>query len=222
MDITNNWEWGSHQPLVNLALYTFRPELVVELGIGLYSTPLFLKYNPTALICIENNKEWLEYTKTQLLFRPEYELRYHELSPEVTLFTRARVLEAKNRVAHFEYYLTVRDEINQTSYTPRLLFVDNFTCLRALAVNVLNSAFDIILYHDSQLEGIAMYNYNFEHLSSEFNFYTFHCSFSWTTCLVRKTLIYDEEKLFRDIQPFSEEFCAIYKRNIHELVLLKG
>ena len=42
-DISSDYAWSSHQPVIRMALKVFKPKFILELGIGRYSTPIFLK-----------------------------------------------------------------------------------------------------------------------------------------------------------------------------------
>ena len=72
MYITQGFEWATHQPLIRAVLALYDPKFVLELGAGMYSTPLFIGRE---FMCIENDIEWVNYIKETL----GVEVIYHNL-----------------------------------------------------------------------------------------------------------------------------------------------
>ena len=209
MNIKKEWEWATHRPLIQLMLQEYQPELVVELGVGINSTPLFLDYPYKELLCIDNNKEWVELMQDQYAFEGTASILFHDLGDDtIYMGTKVHEISDEQKVKNFEYYVALREQIKERVLYPKLLFVDNYTSLRALAINTLGHLFDIIIYHDCQYVGISWYNYKFqEYLQKDFNFLLLTSSSSWSGCFIRKTLDYDIEVLRDHIQPFVAEFC---------------
>jgi len=48
MKIVEDYGWSTHRPLIQAILDAFSPQFVLELGMGVYSTPIFMDYKPEA------------------------------------------------------------------------------------------------------------------------------------------------------------------------------
>jgi len=154
------FKWSSHQPLINAGIKILNPELIVELGIGYYSTPLLNSSNAGKIIHIENEKEWLEIVQKEDIFSQKNDFRHHFLGEQINKSTSQSVISEDQKESIVEYYKSLKNEILNLNYTKRMLFVDHFTCARALSINTLYSVFDIIIYHDAEYPEI--YNYVFD------------------------------------------------------------
>lgn len=213
MYIETHWEWKTHQPLIQLMMTSFKPQLVVELGMGFNSTSLFLSYQPQEYIGIDNDKAWLELVQSKFTFKPEYKVLLHDLGdPLIVNTTSINVISNEQRFRNFLYYQKLRQGIEKGSTYPRLLFVDNFACLRSQSIKVLHEAFDIILYHDCQPDGVKQYGYYFQDIiDSGFEFYILKSPISWTGCLLRPELDFTQTELKGNIHRFIRIFELINK-----------
>ena len=54
MNIATGYEWATHQSVIRAAMEVYKPQYILELGPGVYSTPVFLEYN-LLYDCIEND-----------------------------------------------------------------------------------------------------------------------------------------------------------------------
>lgn len=215
MNKVKNWEWASHQPMINGVLEEFKPKYILELGIGDYSTPLFYNYKPIEMLSIENDREWLgSYSQ----FNTSYPIILHELDKEIKLGTHPCDLSEKQKSKHREYYLDIADFVKNISLYPKLLFVDQFTCLRAESINTLYPYFDIIIYHDCQPAGIDWYEYYFDtELLDTYKHYTLKTPIVWTGCFVAKHLA--DNNLATTILPYINTFCVNYTLNANKVFL---
>lgn len=206
MNIENNWDWKTHQPLIHLMMGSFEPKLVVELGMGFNSTPVFLSYNPERYIGVENDFAWIDYMTSKYSFKSEYKVIHHDLKdPSIVCYTQK--VNLPERLQDTLYYKSLADQFIKEAGKPRLLFVDQFTCLRSISIKTLYKDFDIIIYHDCQQEGIDMYDYHFQDIiDSGFEFYILKSPISWTGCLIRPELGYTQTELKGNIHRYIHIF----------------
>lgn len=205
MKINNNYEWSTHQPLLSGLLDTFKPNYILELGIGIYSTPIFVKYKPEELLCIDNDEEWLNKMLEE--FKGGCNILLHKLDDNLGFHSFPRDLSVENKNHIVEYYGELSETIKEKSLYPKMLFVDNFTCCRTLAINTLCGVFDVIAYHDCQPAGIIWYGYNFVvELKNMFNYYILKTPISWTGAFIRQGL--DQSRLSSTIIPYISKYCT--------------
>lgn len=186
MEFYEGYESSTHQPLLRAALDAYNPKFVLELGIGDYSTP-FLSEVP--YLGIENNLEWIGrikkgFSKLGIIHHPvDFQIgtRFVELSEDVKQGLRI-------------YY----NNIYIPRQRPNLLFVDNWTACRAIAINTLRKKFDLIIFHDCQPEGLIMYSYDLVQTTG-FKMMFLKSPTSWTA------LMYKEAKEL-NIQKYIDEY----------------
>ena len=138
MNIRQDWQVESYRPAVLAALEIYQPALIMELGVGLYSTPLF---PDKGYIGIESDPEWFG----EIIRRfPKKHFILHDL-PELQHLTRLYELTEAQKKEIFDYYNDL--------FIPKrksLLFVDNYSCCRSIAINALRDKFDVVIFHDCQ------------------------------------------------------------------------
>jgi hypothetical protein len=200
MIIQDTWDWKTHQPIVELMLSEFHPELILELGMGFNSTPLFIEYNPKELICIENDKDWLKTMLATFKFKENHKVIFHDTPDE----SRASI---NNHINNFNYYVELRDEIVCKEKSIKLLFVDNYACLRLLAITILGDSFDIIIHHDSQPGGSVSYSEYFKNFRETYDCYLLKTSKNWTSCLISKQLEYNQNQICEKLALIISKFC---------------
>lgn len=207
--ISNNYAYSTHQPLLTLLSEVFKPPFVLELGMGYYSTTLIQKM-PCEKMHIENDKAWISEmnVKGNVMHHeitvPNQDIPVHDISP--------------GQKADIEkYYTALRKEIKSNKYN--LLFVDNYSCCRAIAINTLYPEFDLIVYHDCEPQAIYRNNYYFDlGLINDFDHYTLITPRTWAGCFIRKSINDNNDQLFERIKPIIAE----YKRyNSPEWMFLK-
>jgi hypothetical protein len=174
MNIENFYEWSTHQPLIRATMELYKPVFVLELGLGVHSTPIFLEYGPE-LLSIENDKEWLDHIKEKY---PNINTLFHSLG-ELKLGTHLYEVSEKQKLEITNYYIGLKF----SELKPNLLFVDQYTACRTLSINTLKEKFDFIIYHDCQPAGISWYSYNLINKNG-FNSYYLKTPTSWTALMV--------------------------------------
>ncbi len=219
MNIDNDYAWSTHAPLLKALIKIVSPDTIVELGLGMHSTPIFLKSEAKKIFFIENDKEWLEHSKKDFVFDHRCEVHYHDLGENILLGTKRRELTQDQQKSIQEYYQQLQEKIKGSGL--KLLFVDNFACARAIAINTLTHSFDIVVYHDCQPKGVKWYEYYFEKpIYERFNNYVLKTPTAWTGCFINKNLNI-EELLFNDIKSFNNEYCIEHGLEKTSLELVK-
>lgn len=139
MRVVPNWHIESYRPLLLTVLQAYNPRYVLELGIGLFSTPILKGYNYRG---IENDPQWI--FKIKNLYKG-INITYHDLEG-ISHVTQKISVSQKRLDGIMEYYRDLRiPDIH-----PNLLFVDNYSCCRSLAINALKDRFDLVIYHDCE------------------------------------------------------------------------
>lgn len=179
MNIASGYEWATHQPMIKAVMELYKPAFVLELGSGVYSTPLFLEYG-VEFMTIENNKDWIEKIKEEFPIEPIL----HELK-DIDEGTNYSDLTTKQRKGIFNYYRN----IVIPDLRPNLLFVDNLCACRLLSIEALSDRFDLVIYHDS--ESLVVNNFC-EVDTRGFKTYTLETSGPHTTFMVREDKGFDE------------------------------
>ena len=209
MEIDNDYAWSTSKPLLASLVEVAEPAFILELGMGMHSTPLFINSGCDDIIFIDSDKEWLEYIKSNNVFSSGHEILFHDLGhPKMkSVFfkqlTRDQKLEIKN------YYKELSNRIANNINTPKMLFVDNATCCRTLAINTLYKEFDVIIYHDCEPKGIIWYEYYFEkNLKKEYKNYVLKTPKSWTGCFINCKLdicMSLEDNIKKHVLTYSKE-----------------
>lgn len=137
----NRLTWGSHIDLNNALMDTFDVKGVVELGVGLYSTPIFRRCPRT--LSIECDLGWYNKIVKDLSSTDNHKIIYHDIGG-LPIQTKRWDVPKERREKNTQLY---RD-LDVTDYN--FLFVDNHASLRRDALDILHHKFDIIVYHDCQ------------------------------------------------------------------------
>jgi len=196
----------------------FKPKLVLELGMGLYSTPLFVSYNPEELICIDNDENW--FNEMKIKFNDKCKTLLHKLDSNISIETFPYQLTDEQKKDIIEYYMKLATVIQNKNVLPKLLFVDNFNCCRTLAINTLYNNFDIMIYHDCEPKGVSWYEYYFvENIKIEFNHYILRTPANWTGCFIRNNI--KQDRINEIIIPYIKQFCNENKLQTKQVYLEK-
>lgn len=173
-----DYAWSTHQPLIKAVLKAYDPQFILELGIGYFSTPLFRKHECEKMF-IENEKAWIDKTGIDAI--------WHEL-PVKSQDVPVHDVSAEVKRAIFNYYQDLKEKLLLKPH-PSLLFVDNYSCCRAIAINNLFPVFDIILYHDSEPQSIGRNDYYFvDKIEKDFDHFNLETPKTWTSAFVSKRL----------------------------------
>jgi len=186
MKIKKHWPWSTSKPLLSSLIEVAEPKFILELGIGLNSTPIFLNSNCKDIMFIDNNQRWINHVKRKNTFKSYHKTIFHDLGSEVGIGALPKQLTKVKKTEIKDYYNKLLDDISILNKFPRLMFVDHFSCCRALAINTLYKGFDIIAYHDCELRGVRLYEYYFEEdLETNYSHYTLRTPKSWTGCFIK-------------------------------------
>jgi hypothetical protein len=220
MDIQTTWWWSSHGPLLNAAVEVFRPNFILELGCGKFSTPILASAGVQTW-CIDNDPDWLQMVKSTMPSDSKVEFFFHDLGPEVKIGTKPFELSPSKREELIHYYEELGRKIPQV---PRsLVFVDQFTAARTFSINALLGKMDVILFHDCEPAGIPWYEYYFDENKTEsYELYTFKTPVVWTGLFVRKSLDFDGFDLCRLCKFHSDKYAKENGLDPAELFLQRG
>lgn len=194
MKIDNSYGWSTNKPLIASLLEITSPKFIVELGIGMHSTPLFINSGCEDIIFIDSDKGWLDYIRLNNVFGPRHQTLFHDLGPTKLKGVFLKHLTTDQRLGIVSYYEDLSEIVADNSGFPKMLFVDNVTCCRTLAINTLYKEFDIIIYHDCEPKGILWYEYYFnKELIHNFDNYILKTPKTWTGCFINPKLNIEEE-----------------------------
>lgn len=194
MFIEKDYAVSTHQPLIRLLAETYKPDFIMELGIGIYSTPVILEY-PGKKLFVESSSEWILYMKH---ITKEEEVILHDV--ENKYMGCAVPDDLKKELT--EYYQKLSERVPKTGI--RMLFVDNYSCCRTIAINTLQDYFDLIVYHDCEPEGAKVNGYKFN-LKNHKNF-ILQTPKTWAGCFIHKNL--NSENLQEKIIPFLNKYLT--------------
>lgn len=192
-----NIAYSTHQPLIKVMLKLLNPEFIMELGIGWYSTPIFQKCECEKMF-IENDRSWIK----------EMELSDNVVVHEITVPNQdipVYNITPEQKQSIIDYYAGLVKTIDPNRRN--LLFVDNYSCCRTIAMNTLHPVFDVIIYHDCEPQSRHRNNYYFnEGLKEDFDHYYLETKKTWGGCFVRKTLNITPEEITKEIKPFIKNY----------------
>jgi hypothetical protein len=220
MDIQTSWWWSSHAPLLQAAVDVFRPDFILELGSGQFSTPIFAA-SDARVWSIDNDQEWLQKAKESLSADSRVEFIFHDLGPEVLIGTKPYELSESKRNELIRYYEDLSDRVPDSRC--KFAFVDQFTAARTFSINALLGKFDVIIYHDCEPAGIPWYEYYFDQVKcQEYELYTFKTPVVWTGLFVRKSLNFDGFELCRLCKLHADRYAKVHGLDPTELFLQRG
>jgi hypothetical protein len=209
MKIVNDYAWSTHKPLLASLVEVAEPGFILELGVGLHSTPIFLNSKCKDIIFIDSDNAWLDHVKKNNSFDDRHEIFFHDLGSGKGKHIFPKDLSAQQKLEIIKYYENLALKISSKAGKPKMVFVDNMTCCRTLAINTLYKYFDIITYHDCEPVGISWYEYYFEkNLKKEFKHYILKTPKSWTGCFISYKLDIDADlksNIKKHILKYSEE-----------------
>jgi hypothetical protein len=207
MKIANEYAWSTHSPMNKALIELFNPRLIVEMGTGLHSTPLFLESAAEKLFFIENDSQWIDHIKSNFSFDHRCEIIYQSLGEGIINSTKNRKLPQEKRLEIANYYKNFATTIDNIDVSLKFLFVDHFACARTSAINNMFDSFDIIVYHDCEPAGVAWYEYTFsESLYQKYDNFILTCPTAWTGCFIKKSLN-AEYDLRNTIESHINKYC---------------
>ena len=202
MNISSNWDWKTHQPLIRTILKNYNPEYILEIGVGNFSTPLFIEeYKPKNYCGIENDFAWFSSFKEKY---PNNIFLFHEIK-NTNLATKVFELNDDQKLSIVDYYKKLRSSITANTDNTKLLFVDNFSCARTFAVNNLFDLFDIVIIHDTEPAAYPWYSYYFDNtLLDQYKKIDYQTPISWATAFIKKSKF--KEDSLKDGNIFVKDF----------------
>ena len=180
------FKWSSHQPVIKTLLALLEPQLIVELGVGNFSTPLMLASGAARVLHIENDQPWLDHVRQQFASDDRSEFIYHDLGPGINKATPWASLSEDWQQQQRGFYGDLAHSIQRMDLAPGLLFVDHYTCIRLLSINCLANLFDAVIYHDAEHPGVYGYDSIDPDLAPSFDHYQLETVSSWTGFMIRK------------------------------------
>jgi hypothetical protein len=195
MQIDNTYAVSTHKPVIEMILKHYRPMFVLELGIGLHSTPLFNNHK-CRCIHVESNEEWIKKLNVDAILHPVTD-EFTGINIPVTKLNEAKM-----------FYSELMENIKSEILYPSLLFVDNDIAYRNVAINTLYPLFDLIIYHDCDGEFNRLINYKFnQQIKSFFDSYVLKNDSRWTGLLVNKNYGSSIDELSYFLEPRVEDYC---------------
>ena len=192
------YKWSTHTPVIQTFLKLIKPELAIELGVGRYSTPLFLNY-PYAkkILHIDNEAGWLDVVKreNEKNIKNISEFRHHDLLP--LGITSLKLLPSelnsiqKNEIE--KYYNDFKNEVIKLNYKTSLIFTDGFASCRKATVDILTPITDVMIYHDAEKPVTYGYDKLEKTLYETHDEYVLETATSFTGFFIRKNLFNFEE-----------------------------
>ena len=197
------YEVATHQPMIKVVQKMFKPLYVLEIGIGLFSTPLFLN-KKSEYLGIENNRIWIDEIKNK--YPDANIIRHNLLGMGITINTTYAQLKPQQRVKICEYYT----HLEIPSVSPKLLFVDGYKTTRRYAIDMLKHNFDFIIYHDCEKKGYIHNRYG-KIDKKGFTSYYLISPLTWTCLMIRDEFDPGLLKLCKMIAPFAIQFMKTWK-----------
>lgn len=209
------WEWSSHQPLLQAIISIHKPIQIVELGLGMFSTPILVKPQKYEFkyLGIDTDEEWIGEIKKTVVGGNNIVLRHQQLPNEVVWETLPKNLTETQRKEIEEYYSKLFIELSLVKTSPNFLFVDNHSTCRTIAICKLINIFDVVAYHDCQEPaGIDWYSYYFpKEMFITHNQLILKTPTAWTGCFIKKELC--KEKMLLLIDTIKETLKKYQKEN---------
>ena len=217
---TRKFKWSSHQPIVKSILDIAEPKFILELGIGHFSTPLFINSEAKKIIHVENELEWLN------LMVKEYDCSknaiHHDLKlSSITKSTKLAELSIDVVNDIYNFYENLSSEITKFNYNSKLLFVDQHTCLRTISINKLYNLFDFIIYHDAEHPDTYEYDKIDNKILEQYDHYILKIENNpWTGIFMKKNLV-SEENFRNTVEKYYTIFCNDFEFESPTAVLEK-
>lgn len=205
---------GTHLPVLQAVLKVFKPSGVMELGVGLKSTPL-LYDDRKLLVSIESDLKWLEKVKPLVPLRDRFELVHHDIGHGIHVKTKYKQITPIVVEECIEFYSTF---VNK--YDLDFLFIDHVSGLRAITLTELFDRFLIVAYHDAQHPGYC-YEKFLEVDSNDYLHFMFESLGVYTGILIHGKYV-EKIKVFNDVlkkygEKYCEDFDVVYDHKLREI-----
>lgn len=220
MSPKKQFKWSSHRPVIQTLLKLLQPQFIMELGVGNFSTPVLLASDARQIMHIENDQPWLDHVTQQFSNDTRSQFLFHDLGPGVKKSTAWSVLPEQWQRQQTQYYQRLATDHVPQHLSPRLLFVDHYTCLRVLSINVLADHFDAVIYHDAETPDTYGYQHIRADLADQFDHWQLRPNSSWTGFMVRRGSI-DATALEPHLRGQFQVFAADYGRTVDEFQMTR-
>lgn len=209
-----HYRWSTHQPVVRAMVELIKPELILELGVGRYSTPLFVRF-PYAqkIIHVESEQGWLDLVKKENLgsITPKSEFRHHDLSGLgiESIKTLPSMLSEHQTNEINKYYNALAHEITTMPYKSSIIFTDGFASCRKSTVDCLTSVTDVMIFHDAEKPAAYGYDKLEPKLYETHDEYLLKTATSWTGFMIKKDIATEFE-----IKSIIDKYVDIYIKEL--------
>jgi len=189
MNIITDYEWRTHLPLLRYFIGEYSIKRIVEHGIGLHSTELFLSSSNGKDIvyhAYEENVEMIDFISKRFNVSSNTISKLEIPASNITSITKHRELSPSSKELLGKIHDELRNNIGLFDGLS-LLLVDGYTCSRTSVINKLYDLFDIIIYHDAEPDATSWYEYYFEKgLLENYDHYKLTTFFPWTGFFLKK------------------------------------
>ena len=150
-----HYKWSTHQPVISTMMEILKPELIIELGTGRYSSPgLISSTSALKTIHIDNDAEWIRLIQEENshLITEKNEFRVHDvLSLGITsLKTLPSMLTLEQKTFIDQYHNNLAEEIKKMNFKSSMIFTDGFAACRKSSVDLLTGVSDSLIFHDAE------------------------------------------------------------------------
>lgn len=202
VDAHTGYDWYTHIPVLSAVLDQYFPDVAIEFGSGYGSTGLL--YNRVnQLVTVENDVNWFAEIANKYPLKDGFKRFLHYLGDNVTIATQ----NVADNTEITNYYNKLIADLPTGKC--RLLFIDQFSCCRHLAL-AFYKLFDIIIFHDCEPAGWDYYNYGSVSIDDTYHKLVLKSPSSWTGLLISKNLTHDVSNLAVTVQPYINEFVTKY------------
>ena len=204
-----HYRWSTHQPVVRAMVELINPELILELGVGRYSTPLFVRFPAQKIIHVESEQGWLNLVKEENLgaITSKSEWRHHDIAPlgiESIKILPSQLNESQ-KTAIDNYYTSLANEIKIMPYKSSLIFTDGFASCRKSTVDCLTGVTDVMIFHDAEKPEEYGYDKLEPKLYETHDEYLLKTATSWTGFMIKKDIATESE-----IKSIIDKYVDIY------------
>ena len=206
-----HYRWSTHQPVVRAMVELINPEIILELGVGRYSTPLFVKFPAQKIIHVESEQGWLDLVKKENAdgITSKSEFRHHDIAPlgiESIKILPSQLNESQ-KSAIDNYYQSLATEIEIMPYKSSLIFTDGFASCRKSTVDCLTGVTDVMIFHDAEKPEEYGYDKLEPKLYETHDEYLLKTATSWTGFMIKKDIA-TEERINEVINKYVDIYIA--------------
>jgi len=140
-------KYASHLPVTRSIVNIFDIDFCLELGAGIFSTPL-LSANSKYMISVENSLDWINEVKNKQNYK-NVVFKHHKLPDHIKLFTPYDHLNDSDRNKAKLFYNNLKESLPLDKYDITLLLVDQYFVVRRMSLSILHSLFKIVIIHDT-------------------------------------------------------------------------